>query len=195
MTDEELIALYFQRSEQAVAETQRQYGAYCGAIARNILRDERDAEECVSDCWLQAWNAIPPARPTHFKGWLGTVARNRALSMRRAQARQPDTVDEAAMELAACLTQTDGPQERAEARELGEAISAFLYTQKEDCRVAFVRRYWYLDPVEEVARRMGWSLSKTKSVLFRVRGRLKKYLEQEGFADGLRICAGSHELP
>lgn len=195
MTDEELIELYFQRSEQAVAETQRQYGAYCGAIARNILGDERDAEECVSDCWLQVWNAIPPTRPAHFKGWLGAVTRNRALSIRRKEARRPDTVDEAALELAACLPGADGPAELLEAQELGAAISAFLWTQKAEHRAAFVRRYWYLDQVEEVARRMDWSLSKTKSVLCRMRGRLRDYLEQEGLADGLRICTGSHELP
>lgn len=184
MTDQELLALYLARSEQATAALEQQYGAYCAAVARNILGDDRDVEECLSDCWLQVWNAIPPARPTHFKGWLGSVVRNRALAIRRRLARGPDTVDEAALELASALPQGDAAQDRVEARELGEAISRFLWTQKPEARIAFLRRYWYADSLEAVARRMGWSLSKTKSVLFRTRNRLRDFLKQEGLWNG-----------
>lgn len=93
-------------------------------------------------------------------------------------------MDEAALELASALPQGDAAQDRVEARELGEAISCFLWTQKPEARIAFLRRYWYADSLEAVARRMGWSLSKTKSVLFRTRNRLRDFLKQEGLWNG-----------
>ncbi len=83
MTDQQLIDLYFARDEGAVAETERKYGAYCRAIARRLLADSRDVEECLSDCALAVWNAIPPQRPERFKGWLGAIVRNRALAIGR----------------------------------------------------------------------------------------------------------------
>ena len=100
MTDEELIGLYFARSEEAIEATRRQYGAYCLAVAGRILGCPEDAEECISDVWLRAWEAIPPLRPASLKGWLGTVARNAALSMCRARARQPERGGDGALELA-----------------------------------------------------------------------------------------------
>ena len=110
MTDQQLIDLYFARDEGAVAETERKYGAYCRAIARRLLADSRDVEECLSDCALAVWNAIPPQRPERFKGWLGAIVRNRALAIGRQNGRRPATVDEAALELAACLPQWDSAQ-------------------------------------------------------------------------------------
>ena len=104
MTDQQLIDLYFARDERAVAETKEKYGAWCAAIAWRLLRDSRDVEECLSDCALAVWNAIPPQRPEHFKGWLGAIVRNRAIALGRASGRWPATVDEAALELAACLS-------------------------------------------------------------------------------------------
>ena len=130
MTDQELIRLYQARDPRAVEETRAKYGAYCGAIARRLLTDERDVEECLSDCAMAVWNAIPPACPEHFKGWLGAVVRHRALAIGRANGRRPPTVDEAALELASCLPAGDGPQGHAEAAELGRAVSDFLRTQK-----------------------------------------------------------------
>ena len=181
MTDGELLELHLARDREATAALERKYGAYCAAIARNILADERDVEECLSDCWLQVWNAAPSARPEHFKGWLGAVVRNRALAIRRRRAREPDTVDEAALELAAVLPAGDTVHGEAEARELGEAVSRFLREQEPAARAAFLRRYWYADSLAAVARHMGWSQSKTKSVLFRVRNRLREYLNKEGY--------------
>ena len=97
LTDQELLDLYFARSEEAVAATRTVYGPYCRAIALRVLGSEEDAEECLSDVWLRVWNAIPPERPDHFKGWLGVVTRNQALTLRRAKDRQPQQVDEAAL--------------------------------------------------------------------------------------------------
>ena len=180
MTDQQLIDLYFARDERAVAETKEKYGAWCAAIAWRLLSDSRDVEECLSDCALAVWNAIPPQRPEHFKGWLGAIVRNRAIAIGRANGRRPPTVDEAALELAACLPAGDSPQGRAEAAELGRAVSDFLRTQKPGARRAFLRRYWYAESVEEVASRLGWSVSKTKSSLFRTRNKLREHLEREG---------------
>ena len=103
MTDSELIALYQARDPRAVEETRAQYGAYCAAIARRLLTDGRDVEECLSDCALAVWNAIPPAEPAHFQGWLGAIVRHRALAIGKANGRRPPTVDESALELAASL--------------------------------------------------------------------------------------------
>lgn len=195
MTDEELIERFFARSEDAVEELRSQYGAYCRAIAGRLLSDGRDVEECLSDCWMAVWNAVPPTRPEHFKGWLGAIVRNRALAIGRQNRRRPETVDEAALELATCLPAGEDAHAAAEAAELGQAISSFLRQQKEEVRTVFLRRYWYADSVEEAARRMGWPVSRTKGVLFRTRNKLKVYLCQEGFLNGAGAgneCAESH---
>nr|WP_326185607.1 sigma-70 family RNA polymerase sigma factor [uncultured Oscillibacter sp.] len=181
MTDQEIIDLFFARSEQALDAVQRKYGAWCRRIAENILGGPQDAEECLSDCWLLLWNAIPPARPEHFQGYLGAVVRNRALLLRSRRARGPDTVELAALELADCLPPQDGPERRAEAAELGRAISAFLESQPQAVRTVFLRRYWYADSAAAIAARLGWSQVRTRSALFRARKKLKAYLKQEGF--------------
>ena len=179
LTDEALIGLYFARNEEAVSATQEEYGPYCRAIALGILGSEEDAEECLADVWLRVWNAVPPQRPDCFKGWLAAVTRNQAVTMYRARSRRPAQAEEAALELAQALTH--GPEEDFDAKELGGAISAFLAGQPEKNRGVFLRRYWYGDTVEAAARWAGWSVSKTKSVLFRMRNRLRVYLEKEGF--------------
>ncbi|MCI9514304.1 MAG: sigma-70 family RNA polymerase sigma factor [Oscillospiraceae bacterium] len=174
MGDEELLALLIARSEEAVSALNETYGAYCRTIAGNILTSAEDVEECLSDACLALWNAIPPARPQCLKAYLGTVVRNAALRRRR-------TVPEPALELDEALIGRDTVTEHWEAKALGEAISAFLQRESADARGAFLRRYWYADSVEAVALRFGWSVSKTKSVLFRTRKRLRAYLEKEGF--------------
>lgn len=181
MADEELIRLYQARDPRAVEETKGKYGAYCAAIVRRLLTDARDVEECLSDCAMAVWNAIPPACPEHFKGWLGAIVRNRALAIGRENGRRPPTVEEAALELAPCLPEGDTPHGQLEARELGQAISRFLWSQKPSVRTVFLRRYWYADRVEQAAAHMGWSVSKTKTVLFRTRNQLREFLRQEGY--------------
>ena len=182
MTDAALIRLYQQRSEGAIAATEKQYGAYCRTIAYRILGNEEDTEECLSDVWMKVWNAIPPEEPEHLKGWLAVVTRNCALTHCRQRQRQPEQVEEAAAELAMYLT--DSAAEAVEAKTLGEAISRFLMTQKESNRRAFLRRYWYGDTVEETAERMHWTTGKTKTVLFRMRSALRDYLQKEDFYHG-----------
>ena len=182
MTDQHLIELYTARSEEAIAETERIYGAYCRAIAERILGSDQDAEECLSDVWLRVWNAIPPQRPANFKGWIGAITRNVAISLCRMKDREPQRVGDAALELA--LDLTEGPEREVEAKALGEAISGFLQAQPAQSRVAFLRRYWYGDTVEETAKHMGWGVGKTKTNLFRTRQKLKDYLKKEELYHG-----------
>jgi len=180
MTDEELVGLFWERSDRAAEALGEKYGTYCASILWKFLSDSRDVEECLNDVWLAVWKAIPPARPEHFRGWLGAVARNRAIAKGKENGRRPETVEESALELASCLPNRDVHSE-AEQAELGRAISDFLGRQKGDARTVFLRRYWYADSVEQAAAHMGWSVSKTKSVLFRVRNRMREYLRKEGY--------------
>ena len=182
MTDRELLLLYANGDPEATAAMQRQYGAYCAAIVGRILHDSRDAEECLNDLWLQVWQQLGHQRPVYLKGWLGTVARNCAISRYRRLKEQTLSLEDNAAELAEMLRDT--PAEQLEGKALGEAISAFLKNQSDTNRIAFVRRYWYGDTVEQVAAHMGWSVGKTKTVLFRLRVKLRDHLMKEGFLYG-----------
>ena len=179
MTDQELLALYAKRDPEATAAMERQYGSYCAAIVGRILTDSRDVEECLNDLWMRVWMALEEQQPSYLKGWLGATARNCAIDRFRQLSQSETPLEESAAELARDLRDT--PAETLESKMLGEAISAFLGSQSEHNRVAFVRRYWYGDTVEQTAYHMGWSVGKTKTVLFRLRTKLKLYLMKEGF--------------
>ena len=180
MSDQELVERFLARSEDAVPALTGRYGPYCRAIAAGLLSDPRDVDECLNDVWLSVWRAIPPARPAHFKGWLAAIVRNRALAMGRENRRRPPTVDEGALELASCLPPGEDPLGAVEFQALSQAVVRFLRAQPREVRTAFVRRYWYADSMEDTARRLGWSESKTKSALFRLRNKLRQQLEKEG---------------
>ena len=182
MDDSRIIELYFQRKEQAISATAVKFGNYCMKIASNILRDERDAEEAVSDAWMDAWDTIPPTRPRSLKAYLGTLTRRRSLDRYdalTAQKRGGGQVEIALEELAECASSQD-VQAQAEASELAERIGAFLRTVPATDRRVFVCRYWYFDPIEAIAEQFGFSKSKVRSMLHRTRGKLRKYLEKEG---------------
>lgn len=182
MEDKDIIALYWARSEEAIRRTAAKYGAYCGSIIRNVLGDGRDAEECLSDTWLGAWNAMPPQKPARLPPFLGRIARNTALDRydyNRAQCRDSgfETVLE---ELAECVNGAP-VEEDFNFRQLGEAISGFLDGARPEVRLIFLRRYWYCDSVVEIAGKTGFSQSKVKSLLYRTRQGLKEYLRKEGY--------------
>ncbi len=179
MTDQQLLALYAARDPGATAAMQAEYGAYCAAIVGRILTDPRDAEECLNDLWLKVWSGLEGQRPDYLKGWLGAAARNCAIDRFRQLNRAELPLEESAAELARDLRDT--PAEMLESSALGEAISAFLKTQNQHQRVAFVRRYWYGDSIRQVAAHMGWSAAKTKTVLFRLRNKLRHHLMEEGY--------------
>ena len=182
MEDHDIVALYFARSEAAIAQTAQKFGAYCRAIAWNILASRRDAEECENDTWLAAWNSIPPNRPARLAPYLGRITRNLALDrydQRRAQKRGGG-FDAVLDELADCLPAPGAVAETVEAAETAGQISAFLRQQPEQARRIFLRRYWYCDSTRDIARRYGIGESKVRVTLHRTREKLRAYLQQQG---------------
>lgn len=184
MTDREIIALFYGRDEEAIAACQRQYGALCEETARRILGDRLDAEECVSDTWLKVWNAIPPADPASLRGYLLTVTRNLAINRLRektAVGRGGGELPLALEELSDCIA-GDGDVERDYlARELGEAVNRFLRRlPRRDCDL-FLGRYYFLCTSSELSSRYGISEAHVRAVLSRVRRKLKRYLEEQGY--------------
>ena len=185
MEDTKIIDLYWARSQQAIAESERKYGAYCHTIARRILDREEDAEECVNDTWLHAWNAMPPQRPSLLSAFFGKLTRNLSLDRWRRDraAKRGGSQTEAALhELEDCLPDLRGPEEHLEAGETAAIISAFLRKQPELDRKLFVRRYFHLEAIAALAGRFRLTQGQVKSRLHRTRGRLKHTLEQEGVA-------------
>ena len=178
MEDREIIALFWARSQEAIRETARKYGAYCGTIIRRVLGDGRDAEECLNDTWLGAWNAMPPQRPNRLNVFLGRIARNLALDRYdyNHAAKRSGSFDQLLSELNECIPYSRDDFARM---ELTQILNSFFRTLPEAHRNLFLRRYWYADSVEAVALRLGWSVSKTKSALFRMRKKLKDYLVKE----------------
>ncbi len=182
MDDNQILELYGARSEQAIRETDRKYGAPVRRVARNILGDEQEAEECVNDTWLAAWNNIPPRRPDPLLTWLCRVARNSALARRRASLAQKrnSSFDLALDELEEVLAAPGSPERDYEARELAAAVNGFLAGLSQEDRFAFLRRYWYGDPVKLVAAKLGWGEHRVSVRLSRIRKNLRIYLEKEG---------------
>ncbi len=180
--DQKIIELYFCRSEQALMETAVKYGRYCTSIAYGILGSREDAQECVSDAYLTAWNAIPPRRPADLGTYLGKITRN--LSIDRLRTRNRDKrgggeVPLALEELEEVVVGSDSPENEAIRKELIASLNRFLSELTQQERYVFVRRYWYLDSLGDIAEKTGFSGSKVASMLFRLRGRLKKQLMKE----------------
>ena len=183
MEDHQIIELYFQRSEQAVAETADKYGRYCHTIADHVLGNPEDAEECVNDTWFHTWNAIPPTRPNCLRAYLGKITRNLSINrfLSRSAAKRGGGETAAILdELSDCVAAKETVESAIDERELGRAISGFLETLPEKKRVIFVRRYWYLCPVAEIAESLDEGESMVKMSLSRMRGKLRDYLEKEG---------------
>lgn len=183
MDDEHIIELYVARDERAISETEVKYGHYCGALARQILSDPLDAEEVVSDTWLKAWGAIPPMRPGVLKLFLAKIVRNLSFSRWRAQTAQKrggGEIDLALEELKDCAGADGDPGAALELKELVAAIERFLHAVPERDRNIFLRRYFYVDSVEQIADRAGLKQSNVLMILSRVRKKLKDYLIQEG---------------
>ena len=183
MEDEEIVALYWERSERALAESQAKYGAYCRAIALRLLGDAGEAEETVNDTLLAAWNAIPPHRPERLSTFLGKLTRRSAVNRWQARGAGKRGGGETALcldELGECLPAPGGPESELAGRELSAAVSRWLRTLGAEKRRAFVLRYWHALPVKEIAVKFGWSVTKTTNLLSRLRAGLKAFLEKEG---------------
>ena len=185
MEDGKIIDLYWARSQQAIAASEEKYGPYCHTIARRILDREEDAEECVNDTWQRAWDTMPPQRPGSLRAYFVKITRNLSLDRwrrLRAAKRGGNQVEVALHELEDCLPDYRRPDEELEAGETAALISAFLRRQSEADRALFVRRYFHLEPLNDLADRFGMGAGQVKSRLHRMRNRLKQELEKEGVA-------------
>ena len=185
MEEKEIIDLYWARSETAIRETDKKYGKFCHSIAYNILFDHADSEECVNDTYLHTWNAIPPRRPNKLSAFLGRITRNLALNRydrEKAQKRGGGQLELAVEELADCLPDPNTVERQMEDKELAEALNRFLDGLPGEARKIFLRRYWQLCTVKEIAVLYGISESKVKMSLMRTRGKLRLFLEKEGIA-------------
>ena len=180
MDDTGIIDLYWARSERALEETQRKYGSYFRTVSWNILKNAEDVEECLNDAYVRVWNAIPPQRPMSLRAFGATIVRNLSLSRWRAgqSLRRGGGQTQAVLEeLADCVA--DGPEQWLQAAELSRHLDKFLRSLPEKDRCVFLRRYWFLEPMEDIARRYSLPLGSVKSGLHRTRKKLKEYLEKE----------------
>ena len=182
MTDTEIINLFFERSEQAITELAKKHGSAVARVARNILGNEQDTEECVNDTYLGTWNAIPPHRPSPLRTFVCKIARNLATMKYHSNTavKRNSQYDLALDELEEYLSDRNSVEETYEAKELAEAINGFMATLNYSDRFIFTRRYWYSDPVRDIAK-MAHSTTNSVTVrLFRIREKLRLYLEKEG---------------
>lgn len=182
MEDSTILALYWDRVEDAVTFTKEKYGALCRSIARRLLNDDRDVDECENDVYIRAWNSIPPERPVCLSAWLARVARNVALdrSKYNAAACRRSALTEAFEELEPWLVAVEGdPQKALDEKEFRHMLNDFLRAQSPEARRFFLRRYWYGESVREIAQTCGVKETKVKTSLFRTRERLRKELERE----------------
>lgn len=183
MEDQQILQLYNERSEAAIAETAAKYGKYCHTIAYNILYNEEDAEECVNDTYLKAWNVIPPQIPEKLSAFLGKITRNLAITKYRynsSKKRGNGQVALALEELAECIPAANTTEQAISDKLFVEELNTFLESLSAEKRKIFMQRYWYLRPVAEIAEEFAISESKVKMILLRTRNKLKQALEKEG---------------
>lgn len=182
MEDEKIIDLYFARSEQAVNETSEKYGGYLNTLAYNILQNKEDCEECINDTYMRAWQKIPPERPRVLGAFLAKITRNLALNRykeKNAKKRGNGQVPLVLDELSWCTAGDFDVQKQIEDAALTEALNSFLSQLDEETRKIFMRRYWYMSTVKEIANDYDLSESKAKMVLMRTRNKLKQFLLKE----------------
>ncbi|MBQ7581188.1 MAG: sigma-70 family RNA polymerase sigma factor, partial [Lachnospiraceae bacterium] len=178
-TDNEIIELFWMRNENAILETEAKYGNYCFSVANNILVNREDAEECVSDTWLTAWNTIPPKRPKVLRLFLARITRRGAFDRYRrntAGKRGGGEITQSLDELADCLPAPSSVEMELSAQEMKTCISAFLVTLPERDADVFLRRYFYVESVPEIAKRYALKESNVLMVLSRTRKKLEQHL-------------------
>ena len=182
MDDEQIIALYFARSEEAIRQTDAVYGRKLHSLSDRILRSREDAQECVNDTYLNTWNAIPPRHPTHFFAFLAAACRN--LSLIRLDCLKARTIHAEVLclseEMELCIPDTRREQE-LENQELGRMLTAFLEGLPRESRLIFLRRYWYGESLGEIAAADHSTENRIAGILFRTRKKLKAHLEKEGY--------------
>ena len=182
LSDAEIVSMYHARDEQAIGESARKYGRYCHSIAYTILQNDQDAEECVNDTYVRAWESMPPHKPSRLSTYLGKLTRNLSISRHRHAHADKRWLGSDAVydEIAECLPDTGAPGELSEEIALRDAINSFLASLPSRTRVVFMQRYWYFCPIAAIARDMSMSESDVKVTLMRTRNRFREHLEKEG---------------
>ena len=182
MEDSKILDLFFERSEQAIWELDHTYGAAVRKTAGNLLRSPQDVEECVNDAYLGVWNSIPPHRPEPLVSYVCRIVRNLAVSRLRSEtaAKRSSGLDLVLEELEECIPDKTDVEGELEARELAASIDRFLESLPCQDRCLFVRRYWFADPVHEIAKHTGLRENRVSVRLFRLREKLRKHLQKEG---------------
>ena len=181
MEDRQIVRLFWQRDEQAIRETESKYGGKLSSLAYRIVNTHEDAEECVTDTYLAAWNSIPPQWPEYLFAYLAKICRNLCfgrLDWLGAAKRKGEVVS-LTREMELCVPDRR-LEDRIEGRELGEVLNRFLGTISRENRMIFLRRYWYADTVAEISERYGITQSKVKTSLHRTRNKLSAFLKKEG---------------
>lgn len=184
MEDTQIVELYLQRNERAIACTAAQYGNQLRSIAYHIVQNHETAEECENDTYLQAWNTIPPHTPHgYLYAYLVRIIRHISIDRCRYQQRlcRNAYIQELSAELQCCIPSSENAENRLDAIVLGQSISVFLRQQPETARNVFLRRYWFMDSIADISNHFGISQSKVKSMLFRSRNALRAHLEKEGY--------------
>ena len=184
MDDNGIIQLYWDRNDQAIRATSEKYGHYCKAIAKNILNNEEDAEECVNDTYLNAWNSMPTHWPEQLATFLGKITRNLSFNKYKHNHAEKRGSGEMALvldELVDCVSDTDNVEQIIDRQELIKAINSFVRSLSTEKRNIFVRRYWYADSVSEIAKDYGMLQGSVSKTLGRTRKQLKLYLMERGF--------------
>lgn len=184
MEDKLLIDGLFARDERSVARLEEKYSGYCYTVAYAVVRCREDAQECVGDAMLGAWNSIPPNRPENLGAYVGRIARNSALNLlkvRRAKKRGEKNVALALDELSECIPSAENTEQQADTVLLREAVNGFLDSLERERRIVFIQRYWYMLGISEIAAEHGMTEGAVKMSLKRTRDSLKIFLEKEGF--------------
>ena len=184
MDDAKIVQLYLDRNEQAIPETAIMYGNYCNSIAKNILGNQEDAEECVNDTYLNTWNAIPPHKPKMLSTFLGKIVRNLAFNRYKhntADKRGSGEITLVLDELASCVSSNDDVERTYEHKELVAAINDFLGILPSEKRNIFVCRYWYSDSIADIATRYDMTYAAVSMTLNRLRTKLHNYLIKRGY--------------
>ncbi len=187
MDDHQIVALYWQRSDEAIVQSDAKYGPYCHTVASRILENDQDAEECVNDTWLRAWNAMPPQRPSVLRMFFAKITRNLSFDRvrsRTAQKRGGGELPLVLEELSQCIVRESPLEDAVLAQELDRSVRAFLRTLPDrECDV-FLRRYFFTEPLADIAAGYGLSRNHVSVLLRRTRTKLRDHLQKEGFLDG-----------
>lgn len=184
MEDREILDLYFLREENALKETDKKYGSYLKTIIGNILNQKEDAEECLNDTYMAVWKNIPPKRPNVFRAYLAKIARYTAFNRYDyiSAKKRNSEFDVILSELEECISAGDTVEKEWEAANLNRVLNSFLHGLEKEKRIIFLRRYYFGDSINDIAKKFAVSEGKVKSMLFRLRGSLKAYLEKEEIA-------------